>query len=515
MARGCQPKPIGATPILPHHHHPHHHHPHHHHSHDPQHPHHYHHSLLPLLILAMLGSLLCHPAAAADTEGPAFVADGTPDHGTTGDPLTFRVTVEDPSGLFAVQLRYWFDSGPEIVTPMAPEDATGLNWTFTTSLMRTAKTLHYVFRAQDTSGNWAETQPRHASIADNDPPELLSDTSPPSASPGEAYVFSIDLSDNSAVARAWVLYRLDGGNPFNLSLQAGHPMTARLLVSASGVLSITYHIESVDPAGNGYRGPERTVPVVRDTSPPVFGRDSSPGEGATGAPYRFTVEVSDDTALAEVRAVYRFGDGSSQNRSLSGAGVCTLDVELPLGSLAPLNYSFFAQDGAGNWARTHWRVVAIVDTVGPVAEAGPDLSAPRGGPVRLNGSYSHDNIGIEGYTWTVMVGGRLQTSQLASPTFELTDPGVYTVSLVVRDASGNEGQDEVNVTVADPGGGGGAGPTLRVEGPSWQPSALLAIAVSASVALGYPLVRLRRGRRRGGRATAARGTGPRSTSRRS
>jgi len=223
--------------------------------------------------------------------------------------------------------------------------------------------------------------------------------------------------------------------------------------------------------------------------------------------------VSDDTALAEVRAVYRFGNGSTQNRSLAGDGVRTLDIELPMGSLAPLNYSLFAQDGAGNWARTQWRVVPIVDTVGPVAEAGPDLSAPRGGPVRLNGSYSHDNIGIEGYTWTVMVGGRLQTSHLASPTFELTDPGVYTVSLVVRDASGNEGQDEVNVTVAEPGGGA-AGPTLRVEGPSWQPSALLALAVSAAVALGYPLVRLRRGRRRGGRG-AARGTGPRSTSRRS
>ena len=468
------------------------------------------------ILLAMLCPLVSVPVGAADTEGPAFVADGTPDHGTTGDPLTFRVAVDDPSGIFAVQLRYWYDTGPEIVAPMAPGDTTGLNWTLTVNLMKAAKTLHYVFRAQDSAGNWAETQSRHASIADNDPPELLSDTSPPYASPGEAYVFSIDLSDNTAVARAWVLYRLDGGSTFNLSLQAGHPMTARLLVSASGVSSITYHIESVDPIGNSYLGSERTVPIVKDTNPPVLGRDSSPGEGVTGAPYRFTVEVNDDIALAEVRVIYRFGGGSSQNRSLAGAGVYTLDIELPLGSLAPLNYSFFAQDGAGNWARTQWRVVPIVDTVAPLAEAGPDARVLQGDAVRFDGSFSHDNIGIAEYSWTVMVDGRVRTLVGPAPTTELEDLGIYEVTLVVRDAAGNEGQDTVNVTVADRGGEV-TGPTLLVRAPSWHPSALIALAVSAAVAICYPLARRRRARRlrRGGGRPAALGRGQRSTSRRS
>ena len=473
-----------------------------------------------VLLIGMVCALPSVQVGAADTEGPTFVADGTPAIGTTGDPFTFCVTVEDPSGIFAVQLRYWFDAGPEIVAPMAPEDATGRNWTLTTNLMRTAKTLHYLFHAQDGAGNWADTQPKHDSIVDNDPPELLSDSSLPSAFPGEPYVFSIDLSDNTHVAGAWVIYRLDGGSPFNLSLQAGHPMTARLLVSAAGVSAITYHIEAVDPVGNSYRGPERTVPVVKDANPPAFGRDSSPFEGATGAPYRFVVEVSDDVALAEVRVIYRFGGGSSQNRSLAGAGVYTLDVELPLASLAPLNYSFYAQDGAGNRARTQWRVVPIVDTVAPVAEAGPDARVLQGDAVRFNGSFSHDNIGIAEYSWTVMVGGRMRVLDGPDPTTELEDLGVYTVTLVVRDAAGNEGQDTVNVTVADRGGEV-AGTNLLVRAPSWQPSALVALVVSAAVAIGYPLARLpRRARRRrggsaGGRAAPARGRGHRSTSRRS
>jgi hypothetical protein len=44
------------------------------------------------LLIVLLFASLSLPVGAADTEGPTFVADGTPDSGTTGDPFTFRVT---------------------------------------------------------------------------------------------------------------------------------------------------------------------------------------------------------------------------------------------------------------------------------------------------------------------------------------------------------------------------------------------------------------------------------------
>ena len=471
----------------------------------------------PLAAIAILGTLAAmamgaHPALGADGEGPVFGPDLTPLQGTTGDPFAFCVTVDDPDGLMVVEVRYWYGTSSEIIAPMRQEPSLGA-WTHTTRLPPSERAVHWRFRAQDLLGNWNETSPGHASIADNDGPELLSDMSAQYASPGASYEFQVELTDNIEVRAAWVLWAFDGGAAQNLTLSDAHPMTAHADVPAIGVEAITFHFEAIDPIGNGLRTADRTVRVVEDSTPPEYGRDSSPTSGATGGSYRFEVEAWDDLELVEVRVVYRLGEGPLSNRSLSGDRVYSLAIELPVDSTAALNYSFFAQDHAGNIARTRSRIVAVVDKVPPQAAAGADLTIVEGRPFTLDASASTDNIGITTFEWSYTFDGR--TYRIGGPTKDVTLPrqGVYVITLVVTDAADNEGQDELVVNVTRGGGDIDLdGDTLLVGGR--DATGAVALVVAVTVATLY-LVARRARRGRPPPPSRRRGRGSRSTSRRS
>ncbi len=462
---------------------------------------------VPAVLVAVVA--LAVASLAGDPGSPVFGADLTPDHGTTGDPFSFCVTVEDPDGLLVVEVRYWYGSGTEIIAPMNWEQSLGL-WAHTTRLPPGERAVHWRFRAQDVPGNWNETEPSHASIADNDAPELLSDMSAQYASPGADYEFQVELTDNMEVRAAWVHWAFDAGVPQNLTLSEAHPRTARVSVPATGSATITFHFEAVDPVGNGLRTSDRTVRVVEDSTPPEFGRDSSPTFGTTGVTYRFEVEAWDDLELVEVRVVYRLGEGPIANRSLSGDRVFSLELELPLDSTAALNYTFFAQDHAGNKARTRPRIVAVVDMVPPVADAGRDLTVKEAEPFFLDASASTDNIGIVAYEWSYTVEGR--TYRVGGPSKEITlpRPGIYIITLVVRDATDNEGQDELAVNVTRRGGDIDLDGDIYLVGGN---DATGAVALVVAIAVVTVYLAGRRARRGGPRPP--RGRGSRSTSRRS
>ena len=85
-----------------------------------------------------------------------------------------------------------------------------------------------------------------------------------------------------------------------------------------------------------------------------------------------------------------------------------------------------------------------VDSEGPVAVAGPDLTCGVNEAVSLDASGSSDNIGIVGYTWSLGDGLEVAGMRVAH---RYHHPGVYTVVLRVVDAAGNIGEDSVLVTV--------------------------------------------------------------------
>lgn len=87
-----------------------------------------------------------------------------------------------------------------------------------------------------------------------------------------------------------------------------------------------------------------------------------------------------------------------------------------------------------------------VDTDPPVADAGADCTIEIGDEVVLAGSGS-DNVGVDNYTWIIEDDGTEVTLFGKTVSYEFLEPGVHTVTLVVRDGGYNEGSDIVVVMV--------------------------------------------------------------------
>ena len=105
-----------------------------------------------------------------------------------------------------------------------------------------------------------------------------------------------------------------------------------------------------------------------------------------------------------------------------------------------------ATDTAGNW---NYSVAFFeVDVPPPVANAGPDQTVDEDTTVTFDGSGSSDNAGIDDCTWT-FTDGTAQTLSGSSPTYVFANPGIYVVTLTVRDAGGSSATDTLTVTVLD------------------------------------------------------------------
>ncbi len=88
----------------------------------------------------------------------------------------------------------------------------------------------------------------------------------------------------------------------------------------------------------------------------------------------------------------------------------------------------------------------------PVADAGPDMTVLEDLPVTLDGTNSYDDVGITHYYWNVHELG-ISLSDDPTPVILLSDPGVYTVSLVVEDTIGQlSAPDLMTITVVSSSG---------------------------------------------------------------
>jgi PKD repeat protein len=89
-----------------------------------------------------------------------------------------------------------------------------------------------------------------------------------------------------------------------------------------------------------------------------------------------------------------------------------------------------------------------VDNDPPVADAGGDRSSAVNTTVELNGTASHDNVGIVSFVWDFVYDGSpvQYTTEVAE--HEFTILGTYALTLTVTDGAGHVSTDTVNLTIA-------------------------------------------------------------------
>lgn len=90
--------------------------------------------------------------------------------------------------------------------------------------------------------------------------------------------------------------------------------------------------------------------------------------------------------------------------------------------------------------------ITITDDINPVANAGSDQTVPTLVDTLFSGSGSSDNIGVTNYTWTFYADSQYVTLYDVGPSYAFLNIGTITVTLTVKDAAGNQGQDTMVVT---------------------------------------------------------------------
>jgi hypothetical protein len=207
-------------------------------------------------------------------------------------------------------------------------------------------------------------------------------------------------------------YRFSGPGAFVVTLKVTDA------VGLWGADNVTINVvDRTRPVANA--GPDRSV----DQRTPVTfdGSASSDNVGVVNHTWTFQDEIP--VELYGPRPTYSFDN--------AGTFVVMLAVK----------------DAAGNRA-TDSTTVTVRDTTVPVAEAGPDRTVAQGSLIVFDATGSSDNIGIENYTWsfTDVVPVTLHDSQ---PAYKFDNPGIFVVTLTVKDAAGRWASDTMTVTVKD------------------------------------------------------------------
>jgi len=94
-------------------------------------------------------------------------------------------------------------------------------------------------------------------------------------------------------------------------------------------------------------------------------------------------------------------------------------------------------------------IITLADIENPVADAGLNQTVNEDTILYLDGSGSTDNVGIVNYTWSFYDGGPLVNLFGVNVSYIFAQPGNYTITLNVTDASGNWDTDVCVIHIND------------------------------------------------------------------
>ncbi len=388
-----------------------------------------------------------------DTTPPSFGEDGSDKNSTTGDQYDFYVNAKDDSAISAVYVQYWFGTGPYTNVSML-----GRGNNYSKSIMipsNSLETLHYIFRARDTSGNWANTSQKNVSVYDNDPPTFDTNGSDGNATTGDSFDFKVYFNDNIETDSASVEYWFGDGTHTNVTMSGFSPFTNEITIPENSNSTLYYLFHANDTSDNWMQTDQYAADVY-DNDIPIFLNDSSSLSGTTGEEFDFQVEVTDNIEVAEVEVEYWFNDESSITSSMTGPDTYTDSITISENATV-LHYILHAEDTSGNINKTVQANITISDNDAPVFES--DLSPSMGttGDPFSFGVVVSDNIEVGSVyvEYWFDYGNHVNTSMSGSSTYSLSvNAPIDAMELLyifrASDTSGNwKEYIQKNVTISD------------------------------------------------------------------
>ncbi len=170
---------------------------------------------------------------------------------------------------------------------------------------------------------------------------------------------------------------------------------------------------------------------------PPIAEANGPYSGTVGTPVSFSSAGSSDPDGDPITYLWDFGDGSTSTQA---------NPSHPYNSPNTYTVTLMITDSEGaSGMDTTTATITSGGNQPPVANAGPDRTAPVRTNVTFDGSNSYDPDGtVTSYAWNF---GDDSTGSGVIATHKYTRTGTYTVTLTVTDNLGATGQDTAIVTV--------------------------------------------------------------------
>ena len=325
---------------------------------------------------AVLNTFTSGPAylLVEDDDRPAFGRDASSGTAFTGDRFTLAVQMTDNLKVQKVTVEHWSQGSSYRENSTLTEGAEGV-WYYTGEAPANSDAdIIYTFHARDTAGNWNTSKRFEMRVMDNDPPVIVSETAPSTATTGEKMDISIEVTDNLAVSDVLISYRTSGtGDHSEASMTKGvsNIWSWSLFVPSSATGPIQYMIVAHDNNGNENRTGERSLRVVDDDGPLIIEVQVASSVKA-GDELWVNASVMDNVGLEEVLVEWWFGSGGKTITApmfllTQGLRVAVLDI--PVTSFGHLYLKVTAVDTSGNSVESIRFDVLIIDA--PPEDEGP------------------------------------------------------------------------------------------------------------------------------------------------
>ena len=325
-----------------------------------------------------------------DNDKVNFEIDSTPGYGTTGDMITFNISVTDNIDIRNVTIEYWYGLGIHYNRTMVGSGS----YMLTLSVPSDIISLHYIFHANDSAGNWNETEEKVVIIIDNDKVIFGIDSTPVFGTTGDTVTFNISITDNIDVRNVSVEYWFGSSIHYNSTMIGYDPYLLTVSIPYESIDMLHYIFHANDSAGNWNETTQKDLTII-DNDKPILMNDFTSRTCTTGDPFSFNVSINDNIRVMEVSVEYWYENGLHFNYSMEGEIFFALSIDISLNSLSSLHYIFHFCDNSSNWNSTNERVITIIDNDKPIIYSDQTSSVGTTGDKFIFRVNAWDNVLVE------------------------------------------------------------------------------------------------------------------------
>ena len=228
------------------------------------------------------------------------------------------------------------------------------------------------------------------------PPTLEYDNTSSSPTTGNEFIFMVNITDNTFVARVNLIYYYDEYNYYNISMVniSSKTWTHTIIVSNNKTI-LHYYFFAIDVVGNQLVTPIKSYHIIDDERP-IFLHEITDNLATTDDNFTIYAYFRDNINVSNALINYTFDGYSYHSNPMSYIGGERWKSIITIASSTEsVNYYFYFIDAEGNFNVTSERMIVVLDNDLPIFIVDNTSTTPTTGDVLTFSVILDDNIGID------------------------------------------------------------------------------------------------------------------------